>query len=174
VIISDCIGGSDQLWTFKNSAVSAYDGTKCLAPSGGVNVNGVRLEISDCVSGNVNQQWYWTDDNHLVWTNHGRCMDLTEGSLANGNRIQIWDCNWYVDAFIGSPITDSRIPGPAVIKVRFCSSLVCRERLTFSDLLAWNVSDRSHTRHTGTGSSPTFMCQTLCTSALKPFNNALD
>jgi hypothetical protein len=185
VVISDCTGNDDQLWTFKNGAVIAFGGTKCLDVTSGVNANGVKLQIADCGSNNVNQLWFWTNDNHLAWTNHSRCMDLSEGSLANGNKVQIWDCDGYVDAFIGCPVTDSCISGPAAIKVRFCASLDCCERLTLDGILVWNVGYLSnHLPHQsqigqtgnndcGTGSSPTSMCQTLCTSALKPLTMLL-
>jgi hypothetical protein len=96
----------------------------------GVNSNGVKLQIWDCWPNNLNQQWYWTGDNHLAWTNHGRCMDLTDGSLANGNKVQIWDCIGYVEADNGCLITDSCISGATAIKARLRSSLFCCERLT--------------------------------------------
>lgn len=185
MVIGDCAGGDDQLWTFKNGAVTAFGATKCLDVTSGVDSNGVKLQISNCESNNPNQQWFWTGDNHLAWTSHSRCMDLTDGNLANGNRIQIFTCNSYVDAFGGCPITDSRISGRAACKVLFWSSLVYSERLTFSDLLVWNVGYLSnHLPHQsqigqtgnndcGTGSSPDSMCQTICTFALKRFTMPL-
>jgi len=111
VVIGDCTGGDGQLWTFKNGAVTAYGGTKCLEVTDGVNSNGVKLQIWDCGSTNVNQQWFWASDNHLSWTNHGRCLDLTDGNPANGNRVQIWDCNGCVEAFNTCLITDSCTQG---------------------------------------------------------------
>ena len=127
MVITDCTGSDDQLWTFKNGAVTAYGGTKCLDATDGVNSNGVKLQIWDCWPSSVNQQWWWTGDNHLAWTNHGRCIDLTDGQLANGNRVQIWDCNGCVEAFNICLITDSRIAEATAIKVRFRSSLLCAE-----------------------------------------------
>lgn len=123
MVIGDCSGGDNQLWTFKNGAVTAYGGTKCLDATDGVNSNGVKLQLWDCWPNSVNQQWWWTGDNHLAWTNHGRCVDLTDGSLANGNRAQIWDCSGYVDAFSGHLITDSRTLGATPTKARVCSSV---------------------------------------------------
>ena len=29
----------------------------------------------------------------LAWTDHGKCLDLTNGSLDNGNQVQLWDCS---------------------------------------------------------------------------------
>ena len=28
----------------------------------------------------------------LAWTNHGKCLDLTNGAATPGTPIQIWDC----------------------------------------------------------------------------------
>jgi hypothetical protein len=111
VVISDCTGADNQHWTFKNGAVTAYGGTKCLDATDGVNSNGVKLQIWDCWPNSVNQQWWWTDDNHLAWTNHGRCMDVTDGVLTNGNRIQIWACTGYVEAPTGHLVSDSTSQG---------------------------------------------------------------
>jgi hypothetical protein len=100
VVIDDCTGSDSQLWTFENGAVTTLDGTKCLDAPDGVNSNGVKLQIWDCGAQSVNQQWYWTNDNHLAWTNHGRCLDVTDGDLTTGNRVQIWDCSGCVEALM--------------------------------------------------------------------------
>ena len=185
VVIGDCTGGDDQLWTFKNGAVTAYGDTKCLDVTDGVNSNGVKLQIWDCRLSNVTQQWYWTGDNHLAWTNHSRCLD-TDGNLTNGNRVQIWDCNGCVEAFHVCLIADSRHTGATEIKARFRSSLLCCERLTQGNLIVWNVGYLSnHLPHqsqigqTGhndcdTSSSPSSNCQTLCTPTLRALRKAFD
>jgi hypothetical protein len=186
VVINDCIGGDGQLWTFKNGAVTAYGGTKCLDVIGGVNLNGVKLQIWDCSSNSPDQQWFWTTDNHLAWTNHTRCMALTDGSLANNNSIQILDCNGYVGAVSGRLVSDSCIPGGTAINASFARDFSCCKRLTFDALLVWNVGYLSNNLpHTsqigqtgnndcGNGSSPTSMCQTLCTRTVNTLNNTLD
>ena len=175
VVMGDCAGGDNQLWTFTNGAVTAYGGTKCLDVTGGVDSNGVKLQIWDCWPDSLNQQWYWTGDNHLAWTNHGRCMDLTDGNLANGNTIQIWDCDGYVEAYIGCLITHSHISGAMVIKARIRLSLFGCRRLILGAFLVWNVgylsnnlphqSQNGQTGYNdcGTDSSSDSMCQTLCT-----------
>ena len=135
MVVSTCTGGNDQLWTFKNGAVAAFNGTKCLDVTNGNNSNGAKLQIWDCAPSNANQQWYWTTDNHLAWTNHGRCLDLTGGSLTDGNKVQIWDCAGYVGTFnVCLIITDSRNTGATTIKVGFRSSLLCCGRLTLGAL----------------------------------------
>ncbi|KAH8814760.1 carbohydrate-binding module family 13 protein [Flagelloscypha sp. PMI_526] len=94
VTISTCTGADAQKWKFEGGSVKVF-GSKCLDVIDGKNVNGQKLQIWTCASGNKNQQWYYTPwgDNHLAWTDHGRCMDLTDGKLTDGNRPQIWDCS---------------------------------------------------------------------------------
>lgn len=38
------------------------------------------------------QSWYITGDNRLALENQGLCLDLTDGSTANGNGLQVWEC----------------------------------------------------------------------------------
>jgi hypothetical protein len=40
----------------------------------GTDADGTKLQLWTCYSGSVNQQWYYTGDNHLAWTNHAGCM----------------------------------------------------------------------------------------------------
>ena len=91
------------------------NGTKCLDVINGVNADGTKLQIWDCeINTAVNQQFIYTafGDNQwvnlhgwametgvtdtiasLTWTNSGKCLDLTNGNLSDGNEVQIWDCN---------------------------------------------------------------------------------
>jgi len=92
VTIQTCTGASAQKWTFTGGSVHVF-GNKCLDVTGGSNTNGVKLQIWTCSASNQNQQFYYTGDYHLSWTNHGKCMDLTGGSQNDGNRIQLWDCS---------------------------------------------------------------------------------
>jgi hypothetical protein len=94
VTIASCTGGSDQEWTFKNGAVTLYNGAKCLDVVGGKKADGAKLQVWDCSAGSKNQQWVYTPwgDNHLQWKNMGKCVDLPGGSLNNGNQVQVWSC----------------------------------------------------------------------------------
>jgi hypothetical protein len=71
VVLADCVGGASQKWTFSGGSVKLY-GNKCLDVKDGANVNGVKLQVWTCAAGNPNQQFYYTSDNRLAWTNHGR------------------------------------------------------------------------------------------------------
>lgn len=44
------------------------------------------------MSANIFQSWYITGDNRLALENQGLCLDLTDGSTANGNGLQVWEC----------------------------------------------------------------------------------
>lgn len=124
VVLDNCtIGASvDQIWTFKGSTISAYNGTMCLEVPDGASSNGVELQICQCSPTNVNQQWNWTTElsctMRVEWKNHRRCLDLTDGNLTIGTAAQIWDCIGYVKAFHVSLITDSR-KDRTTIKARF-------------------------------------------------------
>ena len=45
------------------------------------------MQIYTCNTGNVNQRFSVTSDQRIALTNHGECLDLTEGDLTNGNRV---------------------------------------------------------------------------------------
>ncbi|KAF5331745.1 hypothetical protein D9758_017188 [Tetrapyrgos nigripes] len=95
VTIQTCTGSDAQKWTFTNNngAIKVFD-NKCLDVKDGQNVNGVKLQIWTCsTGGNPNQNFFYTGDYHLSWTNHGKCMDLPDGNTGNGNPIQLWDCS---------------------------------------------------------------------------------
>ena len=64
VDIQPCAANAaNQDWTFSNGQVSIFNGTQCLDVINGVNQDGVHLQVWDCVSGNANQQFYYTGDN---------------------------------------------------------------------------------------------------------------
>ncbi|GLB44775.1 putative ricin-type beta-trefoil [Lyophyllum shimeji] len=70
---------------------------KCMTAAS--NADGAFVTLETCTSGpvhpnnsNANQQWGYTGDNRIGWMNKGKCVDLTDGSTANGNRIQSWAC----------------------------------------------------------------------------------
>ena len=69
------------------------------------------MKIWQCYSGLAAQTWYYTDDNRIALENQGtslailtaicrmtdatrigQCLDLTNGSSADGNVMQIWAC----------------------------------------------------------------------------------
>ncbi|KAF8230807.1 macrofage activating glycoprotein [Tricholoma matsutake] len=91
VNIQPCTGVASQEWTFSRGSLMIF-GNKCLDVTNGLTVDGTKLQIWTCTSGNTNQQFYYTGDNRLAWTNHGKCVDLMGGSQTDGTPIQIWGC----------------------------------------------------------------------------------
>jgi hypothetical protein len=114
VTISTCTGADAQQWTFNGGSVKLFDSTKCLDIVDGKNADGTKLQIWACDSTNKNQQFYYTNDNHLAWTDHGRCIDNSDGKLTDGNRPQMWSCSngnsnqvWNVGYMASIPPTTS-------------------------------------------------------------------
>ncbi len=102
--IRDCDNSSSQRFSFANNNIKF--GGKCLDvrawndatywPNGAVGTNaaknlpgdGAQLQIFDCLSNQFNQKFWLAGS---LKTN-GKCLDLENGSTANGTRIQLWDC----------------------------------------------------------------------------------
>lgn len=55
-------GLANQDWTFRGGQVQIFGGSKCLDVTDGVNQDGTRLQVWDCISYNTNQQWFYTGD----------------------------------------------------------------------------------------------------------------
>lgn len=150
VVIADCNGSVDQQFTFSNGAVTAYNGVMCLDVTNGSDVNGNKLQLYTCYAGSTYQQWYYTGDYHLAWTNHGRCVDLPSGSTANGNQVQIWDCQGGET----NPYTPNQ-----TWNVGYWAG----------NLPATSQNGQTGTNNCGTGSSATSQCQTLWINSLDDF-----
>lgn len=57
IVISDCTQAQNQQFTSYGGTVMAYNGAKCLDVVGGVDSNGVQLQLWDCIAQNGNQRW---------------------------------------------------------------------------------------------------------------------
>lgn len=70
-------------------------GSLCMDVTDGSTANGARLQVWTCASGNANQQFSHSGGDvldiptdRISWAAHpGKCMDLTDGSDANGNQV---------------------------------------------------------------------------------------
>ncbi|KAF9459036.1 carbohydrate-binding module family 13 protein [Collybia nuda] len=91
VTIQGCTGATSQKWTFSGGSVKVF-GNKCLDVTDGITTDGTKLQIWTCSANNPNQNFSYTGDNRLAWTNKGKCVDLSGGRLDDGNRIQSWAC----------------------------------------------------------------------------------
>jgi hypothetical protein len=50
------------------------------------------MKIWECFQDLPAQEWFYTEDLRIALTNQGFCLDLTGGSTADGNQVQIWTC----------------------------------------------------------------------------------
>ncbi|KAL0953250.1 hypothetical protein HGRIS_004502 [Hohenbuehelia grisea] len=94
VQIYDCNGTPAQDWVFDfgNTTVQLSDTDFCL-DAGNQTVNGSNLTILACNETSPSQQFYYTEDLRLALRDQaGFCLDLTDGILDNGNRVQSWKC----------------------------------------------------------------------------------
>lgn len=90
VVIQTCTGAANQKWVFTGGSVRVF-GDKCLDVTEGINQDGTKLQIWTCTAtGSINQSWYYNKwDNNLSWTGRGKCVDLTDGNQADGNRVSL-------------------------------------------------------------------------------------
>jgi len=58
VVLTSCTGGDDQEWTWKNGAVTLYNGAMCLDVANGNTANGAQIQVANC--GGANQQFAYT------------------------------------------------------------------------------------------------------------------
>jgi hypothetical protein len=66
-------------------------GGNCLDDAAGGKANGNNIQMWQCQSGNVNQQWAF-DNGNVVLAGTKKCLDVAGGGTANGTRVQLWDC----------------------------------------------------------------------------------
>ena len=113
VTLQTCTGADAQKWTFEDGSVKVF-GSKCLDVVNGQNVDGTKLQIWTCSTNkDPNQQFFYTGDYRLSWTNHGKCTDLPGGSLTDGNRVNT--CCFAPQCFIFT-IHRSKF-GPAAVEI---------------------------------------------------------
>ncbi|KAJ7728575.1 ricin B lectin domain-containing protein [Mycena maculata] len=116
VIIDDCGSNATSLnsWVVPNGqdevGTIQIFGDKCLDVTNGVDADGTLLQIWTCATGNTSkslsessfsftvdlledQMWIPIPDQSITWYNENKCVDLTNGNLTDGNRVQIWDCD---------------------------------------------------------------------------------
>ncbi|KIJ55010.1 carbohydrate-binding module family 13 protein [Sphaerobolus stellatus SS14] len=99
IMLMVCNGNPLQKWFFNGSNMQLVGTNKCMDVKNGF-ANGAKLQVWDCVPGNSNQQFqHWVHEflivpeDHILWmTNPGKCLDNSNGNIASGNPIQIWDC----------------------------------------------------------------------------------
>jgi hypothetical protein len=74
-----------------HSAQIVWQDGKCLDVRGGGTVEHTPVQIWDCQSGNPNQEWV-IDNGSLVGIG-GQCLDVPDGRIDNGVRMQMFPCH---------------------------------------------------------------------------------
>eukprot|EP00914_Ancora_sagittata_P001072 GHVO01002830.1.p1 GENE.GHVO01002830.1~~GHVO01002830.1.p1 ORF type:complete len:287 (-),score=7.29 GHVO01002830.1:45-905(-) len=93
VEIYDCNETNAQRWVISRGSTKVQvAGTNYCLDAGSTPGDGTKMKIWECYDNLSAQQWYFTDDNRISLENQGKCLDLTDGSKANGNTLQIWSC----------------------------------------------------------------------------------
>ncbi|KAJ7190226.1 ricin B lectin domain-containing protein, partial [Mycena pura] len=94
-----CTGGNNQKWALTtgpgsgtppvgNAIKPGASSTTCLtAPS---NTDGGAVVVQPC-NGASSQSWTRNGGTYVIYGN--KCLDVTNGSTANGVKMQIWSCN---------------------------------------------------------------------------------
>ncbi|KAF8981382.1 hypothetical protein BDQ17DRAFT_1337346 [Cyathus striatus] len=83
VQIYDCNGTPAQSWSINRGGTQI----RVAAPA-----NGVGMKIWTCYDNLPAQTWTYTTSNTIALSVQGQCLDLTNGSLTNGNQVQTWQC----------------------------------------------------------------------------------
>ncbi|KAF7436058.1 hypothetical protein PC9H_002884 [Pleurotus ostreatus] len=93
VDIFDCNLTTAQNWVIAPGSTKVQlEGTNFCLDAGSTPANGIGMKIWQCFDDLPAQQWFLTDDDRIALENQGFCLDLTEGSVVNGNQVQIWRC----------------------------------------------------------------------------------
>ena len=70
---------------------------KCITTKNGNLVNGATQEIQNCIPGSPSQTWQFVQANvkgkQILRTSNNLCLDVPNGKGANGQALQIWQCN---------------------------------------------------------------------------------
>lgn len=90
VVLWDCHGGPNQVWTAHNDGTLRSLG-KCLQPSGGSTADGAAMIISSC-NGASYQRWSYSTTSRSYQTG-GKCLDAYGGQTVNGTRLILWTCH---------------------------------------------------------------------------------
>lgn len=84
----ECHNAANQTWKITDKSVTVY-GNMCLTTT--ATTNNAAVIIAACNSGDAAQAWH-VNGVQLIHDASGRCLDVRNGGLKNGTRVQIYDC----------------------------------------------------------------------------------
>ncbi|TFK22289.1 hypothetical protein FA15DRAFT_695809 [Coprinopsis marcescibilis] len=95
VQIRDCHFGPGQTWEIWRNGQIRLSFTNFCLDAGIELVNGAGVKMWECVDALPAQHWIYsnTTDRTIRLANTNLCLDLTDGSLTDGNRLQTWECS---------------------------------------------------------------------------------
>ncbi|KNZ82048.1 Alpha-L-arabinofuranosidase [Termitomyces sp. J132] len=94
--ILDCNGSKSQQWLISAefTLISLFEVSAYNVDAGSANPkNGDKVKLWVYSDDRLpSQGWIYTEDKRLRLYGTGKCLDLPNGSTANGNQLQTWDC----------------------------------------------------------------------------------
>ncbi|WP_309113284.1 lectin [Saccharothrix sp.] len=91
VLVWDCHGAANQLWTSWPDKELRVFGSLCLDAYNGGTTPGTRVISWNC-NGQANQQWAFEADGTIRGAS-GLCLDVSGGGTANGSKLVLWTCH---------------------------------------------------------------------------------
>jgi alpha-galactosidase len=92
VIIWDCHGAANQLWTSWPDKEMRVFGDMCLDASGQGTVPGTPVIAWNC-NGQTNEQWTLQDDGTIKGAQSGLCLEVGGGATANDSALVLENCD---------------------------------------------------------------------------------
>ncbi|MGC4938982.1 ricin-type beta-trefoil lectin domain protein [Kribbella sp. DT2] len=93
VVINDCHGRPNQVWTRTAAGEFRVFGDRCLDVNGNGTANGTKVQIWTC-SGSPAQRFTVSANGGIVGAGSGKCLDVTAAGTANATPVQIYQCNY--------------------------------------------------------------------------------
>jgi Ricin-type beta-trefoil lectin domain len=92
MILWDCHGASNQLWSYTAAQELRTADNKCLDALRLGRTNGTSLITWSC-SGGDNQKWNLNPNGTITGVDSGLCVDAASQGTANGTVVHLWACN---------------------------------------------------------------------------------
>jgi hypothetical protein len=87
-----CNGTSAQTFSVDGGGMVDGPGAQCLDVYGDdTGSNGSVVDLYTCQSYAIDQHWYHNTNGSLEAL--GRCLDITNGGVTAGTKVELWDCN---------------------------------------------------------------------------------
>lgn len=92
IVIFDCHGAANQLWTeWPNGELRVF-GNLCLDAAYQGTENDTQVIAWPC-NGQLNQQWTFEPDGTIKGVQSGLCLDVRGAATTNGSPLILWDCH---------------------------------------------------------------------------------